>query len=433
MFESKRLGVVDPTDWESRRTASATIEPQPVPDARRRPRPRGRGGQLFQDLIDRAGIPCEIVLPDGETLSYGLTAPDFRVIFHTARPLKWGLNEFALGQAYVTGEIDIEGDMLRLLDLRRYLNRGRNLSEFWKFWMALLLKAPTLVNRKAIAAHYDFGDDFYLSFIDRRYRFYSHGLFHSDTESLEDASEHKLETMYEALQLGPGKHLLDIGCGWGAVPQYCGPRGVRVTSLTLAEDSYNYTRTLIREQGLRTCEVYLEDFLRHRPTQPYDAIVIYGVIEHIPYYRRFFQRTSECLRPGGLFYLDACAAKEKYNMSDFTRHYIWHGTHTFMCLQDVIQELLFQGLDLLHVEQDTRDYELTMRHWAERFDAQRDAIVDRWGERVYRAFRVYLWGGCHALRHNVLQAYHLVARTGTGPGPRPGIVRRAKHFVASLA
>ncbi len=104
-----------------------------------------------------------------------------------------------------------------------------------------------------------------------------------------------------------------------------------------------------------------------------------------------------------------------------------------MCLQDVIQELLFQGLDLLHVKQDTRDYELTIRHWAERFDAQRDAIVDRWGERVYRAFRVYLWGGCHALRHNVLQAYHLVARARTQPGPRPGIVRRAKHFLASLA
>ena len=74
-------------------------------------------------------------------------------------------------------------------------------------------------NQFAILAHYQLGDDFYLSFIDNRWRFYSHGLFHHDDESLEDASEHKLERMYASLRLRPGMRLLDIGAGWGGTEQ----------------------------------------------------------------------------------------------------------------------------------------------------------------------------------------------------------------------
>ena len=72
-----------------------------------------------------------------------------------------------------------------------------------------------------------------------------------------------------------------------------------------------------------------------------------------------------------------------------------------------------------------------MRHWAERFDAQREVIVARWGEKLYRAHRVFLWGGCHAFRHDGLQAYHLVARRGPTPGPRPGILTRTSDAVKS--
>jgi cyclopropane fatty-acyl-phospholipid synthase-like methyltransferase len=120
-----------------------------------------------------------------------------------------------------------------------------------------------------------------LSFIDRKYRFYSHGICRSDGETLEQASEHKLETMYDALQLKPGMRLLDIGAGWGGVPQYCGPRGIQVTSLTLTDDSHNYTDNLIKRMELKNCSIILEDFLNYQPKERYDAAVIYGVIEHI--------------------------------------------------------------------------------------------------------------------------------------------------------
>ncbi len=58
-----------------------------------------------------------------------------------------------------------------------------------------------------------------------------------------------------------------------------------MTSLTVVEDSYRYIERQTRELGL-SGQVRLEDFLVHAPGEPYDAIVIYGVIEHIPMYHR---------------------------------------------------------------------------------------------------------------------------------------------------
>jgi cyclopropane-fatty-acyl-phospholipid synthase len=384
----------------------------------------------FARLIERSGVPCEIELPGGQRIRSGHGAPRFRAIFRSEAPLR-RLDEYGLGEAYVNGLIDLEGDMMAVLDLRTALNDRRRAGAAARFLWQLFFLPSTLINRRAIGDHYTLGDDFYLSFTDRNYHFYSHCVFHNDSETLEEAATHKLEQMFAALQLAPGMRLLDIGGGWGAVIKYCAPKGIDVTSLTIVEDSYRFIQKQTAELGL-TGHVRLEDFLTHEPSEPYDAIVIYGVIEHIPMYRRFAEQVWRCLKPGGRLYLDASATKEKYDMSAFTRRYTWHGTHTFLCLQDIIQELLYAGLDIVGVREETHDYELTMRHWAERFDAQHSMVAARWGEPVYRAHRVFLWGGCHAFKTDRLPAYHLVARRGPDAGPRPGVVTRSKQFVQSL-
>lgn len=381
-------------------------------------------------LLNASGVPYEVELPSGGYIRGGSGLPAFRLKVHSEKALR-RLDEFGLAAAYVEGEIDLEGSMLAVLELRKVM---RDRLRFWptlRFLGELFFRPSTWINKHAIAEHYSLGDDFYLSFTDTDYHFYSHCVFHDDAETLEQAAEHKLEQMFEALQLKPGMRLLDIGGGWGAAIKYCAPRGVHVTSLTVVEDSRRYIERQTRELGL-SGQVRLEDFLVHAPSEPYDAIVIYGVIEHIPMYRRFAEQVWRCLKPGGLLYVDASATKQKFDMSTFTRHYTWHGTHTFLCLQDLMTELLYAGMELVRVKEETRDYELTMRHWAERFDAQRDAIAARWGEKVYRAHRVFLWGGCHAFKYGWLQAYHLVARRGLDPGPSPGVMTRAKQFVTSL-
>jgi cyclopropane-fatty-acyl-phospholipid synthase len=103
-----------------------------------------------------------------------------------------------------------------------------------------------------------------------------------------------------------------------------------------------------------------------------------------------------------------------------------------MTLQDVLAEVLFHGFSVLDVANETRDYELSMLEWAKRFEAAEDEIVAGWGERNYRMFRLYLWGGMHSFKTNSLQAYHFVAERTDSPGPRPSIPRRFKQFVGNL-
>jgi cyclopropane-fatty-acyl-phospholipid synthase len=391
-----------------------------------------RAAWLFHRLFDQTGLACEIVLPSGQLLSFGEAPASFRVTFRSNRPFIMGLDEFALARAYIEGEIDIDGDMLSVLDVRHKLSDRRKSLQWFSLLAKLFTLSPVRVNQRAIGSHYEFGDDFFLCFIDQKYRLYSHGIFHSDADSLEDASERKLKQMWNALGLRPGMRLLDIGAGWGGVTEYCGSRGVQVTSLTIAQDSYNFIRRLITERELNA-EVLLQDFLEHHPTDPYDAIVILGVIEHIPNYRRFCARVWDCLRPGGLIYLDGSASREKYQMGSFARHFIWQGTHTFMCLQDLAGELLYHGMDLMELQRESRDYELTMLQWARRFDANHEMITTRWNPQLYRTFHLYLWGGCHCFRRDVLQAYHLVARRRGERGLRPGFLRRFRNFALGLA
>jgi cyclopropane-fatty-acyl-phospholipid synthase len=401
-----------------------------------------------------------VVIRVGESPSHGAPdkPPQFRVIVRDERFLRSRVTELSLGRAYVRGDIDIEvhsGTKTRELvensmatfALRDELRSGTSVGQLLGLATDLAFARPARVNTRAIRHHYSMGDDFYHTFLDPTYHFYSQCMFPAENDdvpanddnapefadpegALVDAAKDKLDHMRRML-LRPGKRMriLDIGAGWGGLTKYCHDEklDVEVTSLTLSEDSKKYVQKLDPD-----AEVYIEDLLDHRRRGYYDAVVIFGVIEHIPTYRLFCRRVWDALKPGGRLYLDASATKQKYAASAFTRHYTWRGAHSCLALPDMIEELLFNGFEIVDVQRGTRDYERTMRAWALRFDAQHELIAQRWGETQYRAFRVFLWGGTQGFHTNRLQAYTLVAERHKNKGPRPGRLRRTAQFAASL-
>ncbi|CAG8933145.1 unnamed protein product [Penicillium salamii] len=381
-------------------------------------------------LLASLDTPGEIQLPDGSIVAVGSGDPVYRVIFRSKRALRTPMTEIGIGQAYLNGEIQVQGDFAALFDARQKLPDKVPLRQKIQF-VYDFLRTSTKMNAEAVGDHYSLGDDFYLSFLDKRFKLYTQGLFKSPEDTLEEASERKLETMFTALDLKPGMRILDIGGGWGGVTHYCAERGVHVTTLTLTHDSARFVARIL-DLNDYPGQVYLQDFLEHNPEEPYDHVVNFGVIEHIPNYRRFAAKVWEVLKPGGRMYLDGSAAVEKFAVSSFTRNYIWRGTHTFMTLQDVLAELLFHGFSILDVANETRDYELTMLEWAKRFEAAKDDIIAGWGEHNYRVFRLFLWGGTHAFKTNALQAYHVVVERTSSPGPRPSIPRRFRQFLGNL-
>ncbi|KAL2837072.1 S-adenosyl-L-methionine-dependent methyltransferase [Aspergillus pseudoustus] len=389
-------------------------------------------------LLAQLSIPGEIQLPNGSIIPVGDNSSSssgsgslYRVTFTSEIALRTPMIERRVAEAYVSGLIDVEGHMPALFNARAALREKVPLRQKIQF-VYDFLRSATRMNAKAIGEHYGQDDDFYLTFIDKRFRFYTHGLFANPEESIEQASEHKLEKIWASLDLKRGMRVLDIGGGWGGVTQYCGARGVHVTTLTLAPNGARYVQRLIEEKGL-SGRVFLEDFLAHEPEdEPYDAAVSLGAIEHLPDYRRFASKVWDVLKPGAKFYLDGSAAVTKYAISSWTRENVWRGAHSFMTVQDIMGELLNYGFSVDEVVNETRDYEWTMLEWARRLDVNREEIVAGYGEEMYRTFRVFLWGGAHAFRTRNLQAYHLVAERLEERGPRPGVLTRAWQFLGKL-
>jgi cyclopropane-fatty-acyl-phospholipid synthase len=54
---------------------------------------------------------------------------------------------------------------------------------------------------------------------------------------------------------------------------------------------------------------------------------------------------------------------------------------------------------MLGVHNDRRNYYLTARHWFENLERERDAVRARFGEAMYRLYRLYLGGTVNMLDH----------------------------------
>ncbi|KAJ5136924.1 hypothetical protein N7448_005478 [Penicillium atrosanguineum] len=376
-------------------------------------------------LLTNLDIPGEIKLPNGSIVPIGSGDPKYRIIFRSESALRTPMTELGVGRAYVSGDIQVEGDFGALFGARQKLAEKVPLRQKLQFLYDYFRTATTM-NSKAVNDHYGRGDYLYLKFIDKRFRFYSQGIFKNPDESIEQASENKMATIFKALNLKPGMRVLDLGGGWGGVTQYCGARGVHVTTLTLTADSARFIERLITDNNLPG-QVFLQDFLEHKPDELYDHIVTLGAIEHLPDYRRFSRCLWDVLKPGGRVYLDGSAAVTKFAVSSWTRDYVWGGTHTFMTVQDVMAEFLYHGFEIVEVARETKDYELTMLEWAKRFDEAKDEIIAGWGEETYRVFRIFLWGG-----FSCFQAYHMVAEKTASMGPRPSTYRRVIQFLGNL-
>ncbi|GES58062.1 cyclopropane-fatty-acyl-phospholipid synthase [Aspergillus terreus] len=167
-------------------------------------------------LLASLDMPGEIQLPDSTVVATGTCDPRYRVIFSTARALRTPMAELGVGRAYISSEIEVEGDIGALFDARERLRNQVTLRQKVRF-VYDFLRSATQMNAKAIDDHYSYGDDFFLTFMDTRYRLYLHGIFASPDDTVEDASERKLEVMFTALDLKPGMRLLDIGGGLGGV------------------------------------------------------------------------------------------------------------------------------------------------------------------------------------------------------------------------
>jgi len=368
-----------------------------------------RLARLIQKHVfgDRVKIPVEIRLWGGRTYRFGDAEPAVKILVKDRKGLSAlrRLDELRICEAYMNGSLDVQGDMLGFASLRPGLRDRHPLHDLWRR-LAPWLVGRIATDRHAIASHYDFASDFYLRFLDPT-RCYSQAVFERDDEPLETAQRRKLDFAIDACRLEPGDRVLDVGGGWGSFTEHAGVRGIEVTSLTISGESEAFLTGLIDRRQL-PCRVVNQDFLAYRSPEPYDAIVILGVMEHLPDYPAVLRQILRLLKPGGRVYLDASANREKYGKPSFIARYIFPADHAFLCLHELLRAVARTPLEVLTVYNDRHNYFLTCRAWAENLDAAREDIIARWGETLYRRFRLYLWGSAQAFLSRSAEAFRVV-------------------------
>ncbi|HZK66905.1 MAG TPA: cyclopropane-fatty-acyl-phospholipid synthase family protein [Chloroflexota bacterium] len=356
----------------------------------------------------------------------------------TLRRIMLPPNELALGEAFLDGDYDLEGDIIaamRLGDVFEELTlRPMTQLSLAIRMLALPRKAPPnghespagvngrqrarlrgaehskARDRKAIAYHYDLGNDFYQLFLDRR-MVYSCGYFPTGQEDLDDAQAAKLDHSCRKLRLQPGERLLDIGCGWGGLIIHAAERfGVQALGITLSQPQADLANQRIAEAGLADrCRAQVVDYRDLESQGPFDKIVSVGMVEHVgrANLRRYFESAWRGLKPGGLFLNHGITAAAKdvasYNPLDrfvfqkgaFVRKYIFPDGE-LIPLGDTLGVAERAGFEVRDVESLREHYILTLRHWVKRLESNRDAVLRLVDERTYRTWRLYMAGCCHS-------------------------------------
>jgi cyclopropane-fatty-acyl-phospholipid synthase len=152
----------------------------------------------------------------------------------------------------------------------------------------------------------------------------------------------------------------------------------------------------------------ITDFYEFEPKEPFDSIVIMGVIEHLPHYERVLKKFYRLLKPGGRMFLDGSAAKKKYELSTFMVRHIYPGNHSFLVLDDLLNKLAKTELELMEVQNDRWSYYLTFKQWALNLEANKDYVQRAFGDFEYRKFRLYLWGAAYEFLARNLDCYRLI-------------------------
>ncbi len=377
------------------------------------------------------------------------------------RRLLWHPDELGLARAYVTGDLDVEGDLddgfRRIWSFARSRDRAVRIGareQFRAAGLALRLgivglppRAPASEakvrgrlhsrsrDRAVIAHHYDLSNHFYSLILDEHMA-YSCAYFTSDAASysLADAQRDKLELVCRKLALAPGMRLLDVGCGWGSLGIHAARHhGVHVTGVTLSREQLDFARKRAADAGVQDLvEFRLQDY-RDVADGPYDAASSIEMGEHVgaQHYPVFVDTVHRLLRPEGRFLVQQMSrpAGSAPGGGAFIEAYIAPDMH-MRPVGETVSLLEAGGFEVRDVHALREHYVRTAAEWRANFESRWDDVVALVGEEVARVWRLYLVGGALAFEQGRMGVDQILAvkptvdgRSGFAPGPERWVDR----------
>ncbi|MFE5564884.1 class I SAM-dependent methyltransferase [Amycolatopsis japonica] len=365
------------------------------------------------------------------------------VVLHNRRALRrllYAPGELGLARAYVSGDLDVDGDLAdgfrRIWALTRSgAVRGaklgpRDWAEALRLAVSLGVVGPPpkppaeearlsgklhtlLRDKSAIAHHYDLSNAFYQLLMDESMA-YSSAYWTSEEEGydLEQAQWDKLELICRKLGLRPGMRLLDVGCGWGSLLVHAAKHhGVTAVGITLSAEQLQHVRGRLVQHDLEDrVEVRRQDY-RELRDEPFDAVASIEMGEHVgeenyPEYTRTLYRM---LKPTGRLVLQQMSrGAVAPGGGAFIERYIAPDM-TMRPLSRTLGHLETAGFEIRDVHALREHYVRTVRAWEKTLESNWDDVVALIGESGARVWRLYLVGGALAFEENRMGVDQILA------------------------
>jgi cyclopropane-fatty-acyl-phospholipid synthase len=366
------------------------------------------------------------------------------------RRILWCPGELGLARAYVSGDLDIDGDLTD--GLRRTWNAIRRKDPGGgtepghapppgpkapgpKAAVAAVravtrLKVPVWPppppppselrvrgrlhsrarDQAVIAGHYDLPAAFYQLILDPAMAYSCADWTEADT--LADAQRAKLALICAKLNLGPASRLLDLGCGWGSLTVHAArEHRAAVTAVTLSAEQGGYVRRRAGGLGLGDrAEVRIQDY-RDPLDGPYDAIASVEMGEHVgaAQYPTFCAALYRLLRPGGRLLIQQMSRRGRApGGGAFIESYIAPDMH-MRPVGETVRLIEGAGFEVIGVQAMREHYVTTIRAWLDNFEQNLPAITELLTPQQVRVWRLYLAGSALAFEEGRMGVDQILA------------------------
>jgi cyclopropane-fatty-acyl-phospholipid synthase len=347
----------------------------------------------------------DATLPNGRKLRFGGFEPGPSAAM-TVRDygFAWRLingGDVGIAEAYLRGEWDtpdltqflyvfcVNHEIIQSMLGNKPLMRALQVVRHW------LNRNTRRQARRNIFAHYDIGNRFYSSWLDRSMT-YSSALF-DGTDDLGTAQEMKYRRLAEAIHLQPGNKVLEIGCGWGGFAEFAAKSyDAKVVGLTISAEQRDYARKRIFEAGLNEkVEIRFQDYRDEKGI--YDRIASIEMIEAVgeKFWPRYFEQLRDRLVTGGYAGIQAITIQDRFFAAyrrevDFIQRYIFPGG---MLPSPAVLKALGEkfGIPVIRERVFGEDYARTLATWRDNFRTAWPNLTPLgFDERFRRTWEYYL-------------------------------------------
>jgi len=371
---------------------------------------------LAKKLFKRfEGPPFEVEIC-GESFTVGDGPPRFKIVLKKPIPYSDIIKSptLALGEAYMRGDLEIEGELYSALD--EFFRCSGVFTEDTEALKDLLYTGTDKETQmREVCSHYDLGNDFYRLWLGETMN-YSCAYFENSGDSLDTAQRNKNRYILRKLNLKPGMTLLDIGCGWGSlIADAAETFGAKCVGITLSEEQYKGCKDLFEKKGIcGRAEVHRMDYRELKSLgRQFDRIVSVGMLEHVgrPNYPLFMDNVSSAVKKGGLVLLHYISSLTESPGDAWIKKYIFPGG-VIPSLREIIHLSSERDFRVLDVESLRRHYVRTLLCWYDGFEKHIQKIAPRFGEKFVRMWRLYLCACAAGFNNGIVDLHQVLFSNG---------------------